>query len=906
MNHIIDVPQDEVSLDRSTPHTTRSPLIRCSMQMTSTNDRSSHVRGALGECIVRPLLPIRSLMFNQISILALLVGTLALASPATAAAASVWSAPSAPIYPATVPYIDTESLSCTSASFCAAASTDGNLLTYNGKSWSAPVAVDSNLGEGITKVSCGSASFCMAATESETRTEPPFSEVTTWNGATWSAPSEPPVETDVGFGLSCPSTSFCMLVGGTESAIYNGSSWSKPIEVEPEEGAYGIYSGYQIYLETVSCTSSSYCVAVGEGQSGPLGAAFTLAAYVYNGTTWSSPPEFVYSLDAPNPVVSCPSAGFCALTGQQYEAQTGSVLTNNSVGTQFWEPPEPPYPEEYPVVAGPTVSCATASFCVLAGASSNNINANGNASIYSGGLNWSTATTIDEGSPIAAISCPSITFCMAIDYLGRTMVYSGNSPNPPPSSTSPPAISGNAEVWQSLSCNPGSWSGSPTPTISYQWQRDGAAIGGATGSNYTVEAADIGHALTCVVTADNSVGKTSAISAAVHVPVSSYSGGSCPDVAIFGARGSGEDNTASNVGMGPVPYQVAQEIRNRLPIGLRVEMIGVNYLAVGPLGAVANGSDYLNSVSTGAQVLVDGYNGQVGLVSLVMSCPKAEVVLIGLSQGSHVIHYAMSLAPTQPSAVTRRIAAILLFGDPVRQPHQSYNIGNQDASGVLSNLGPLPGNTGPPSIASYLEPVTQSYCLPKDPICDYTGLGDLAKNRGIHDGYGSSPYIAAAASFAVRHIRVALVAHAATAAVGTGARATMARAGKSHRNHPRHRCVDRQAGLYDAASVCPRMTHGTRPQRSATYRGSSRDGDKITMKASGNAASVSVKVVDSCGAVFTGSIVVTRGGIFDGTTPEGFEITGLFANKRIVGGTLTDPSCKSLPIRGFTLRRPGY
>ncbi|MFI4992441.1 MAG: hypothetical protein ACHQCH_02350, partial [Solirubrobacterales bacterium] len=58
-----------------------------------------------------------------------------------------------------------------------------------------------------------------------------------------------------------------------------------------------------------------------------------------------------------------------------------------------------------------------------------------------------------------------------------------------------------------------------------------------------------------------------------------------------------------------------------------------------------------------------------------------------------------------------------------------------------------------------------------------------------------------------------------------------------------------------------------------------------------------------CGAVFTGSIEVTKGGIFDGTTPEGFEITGLFANKRIVRGTLTDPSCRSLPIRSFTLRR---
>jgi streptogramin lyase len=260
-----------------------------------------------------------------------------------------------------------------------------------------------------------------------------------------------------------------------------------------------------------------------------------------------------------------------------------------------------------------------------------------------------------------------------------------------PANTSPPTISGNAKIWQTLSCNPGSWSGSPLPTFSYQWQRNGIAVSGATSPSYTVELPDMGHALTCVITAENSVGTAHVTSAAVRVSAGSLSGGSCPDVAIFGARGSGEDNTAANVGMGPVPYLVAQQIRNDLPIGLRVEMIGVNYPAVSALAAaIGTGSNYLNSVINGAEILVEGYNGQVGLVSLVRSCPKATIVLVGLSQGAQVIHYTMSLAPPHPSAVTSRIAAVLLFGDPVRQPHQSYNVGSQTAKGVLTDLGPLP------------------------------------------------------------------------------------------------------------------------------------------------------------------------------------------------------------------------
>lgn len=510
-----------------------------------------------------------------------------------------------------------------------------------------------------------------------------------------------------------------------------------------------------------------------------------------------------------------------------------------------------------------------------------------------------------DGSPIGVYSLAAgpegdLWFTGTNGEIGRVNFH--GIPPAAPTNTSPPTISGNAKIWQTLSCNPGSWSGSPLPTFSYQWQRDGIAVSGATSPSYTVELPDIGHALTCVITAENSAGTAHVTSAAVHVSVGSLSSGSCPDVAIFGARGSGEDNTAANVGMGPVPYLVAQQIRNDLPIGLRVEMIGVNYPAVPALAAaIGTGSNYLNSVVNGAEVLVEGYNGQVGLVSLVRSCPKVTVVLVGLSQGAHVIHYAMSLAPPHPSVITSRIAAILLFGDPVHQPNQSYNVGSQTAKGVLTDLGPLPGNSGPPNIVSYIQPVTQSYCLHHDPICESTTPGNLLANNSIHSSYGSSAYIAAAASFAVNHIKAAIVARATMAS--TQPTLAVAHASRARRSHTSHRCVFHQTDPYYATSVCPHIIHGVSPQRRRTYTGTSRDGDKITMTSSANAASVSVTVVDRCGIVFSGSIIVTRDGVFDGTTPGGFEITGLVTSKRAIRGTITDPSCENLRIRSFTLRR---
>ena len=96
-----------------------------------------------------------------------------------------------------------------------------------------------------------------------------------------------------------------------------------------------------------------------------------------------------------------------------------------------------------------------------------------------------------------------------------------------PYNTAGPSVSGTATVGSLLSCSSGSWTGEPelalsvgwplTSPFSYQWLRDGAPIAGATSPAYIVQAADVGHALVCEVTATNVAGRTSARSAAVAV-----------------------------------------------------------------------------------------------------------------------------------------------------------------------------------------------------------------------------------------------------------------------------------------------------------------------------------------------------------------------------------------------------
>lgn len=75
-----------------------------------------------------------------------------------------------------------------------------------------------------------------------------------------------------------------------------------------------------------------------------------------------------------------------------------------------------------------------------------------------------------------------------------------------------PAITGIAQVGQTLTSTTGTWSGSPTYTR--QWQANGVAISGATGATYVVVAGNVGQTIRVVVKATNSSGFVSATSAA--------------------------------------------------------------------------------------------------------------------------------------------------------------------------------------------------------------------------------------------------------------------------------------------------------------------------------------------------------------------------------------------------------
>ena len=349
-------------------------------------------------------------------------------------------------------------ISCTSSSFCMAVgdnpdNTDGIALSYQSGTWK-----ENLLPFQPYVVSCTSSSFCV--TVESGGCAPTYygcnnsvASLYTYNGTTWRQASIP-FGTTI-YQTSCVPSSFCMAVGqnsfGNDVAfLYNGSTW-KQASLPPYTG--GLYAvscvsanfcmvggdnssdvtiSYQAGIWkrislpsgatdplSISCTSTSFCVGV--GQTSGLGGGVVIS---YNGNTWKIDP--IPSYTGPLHSVSCISPSFCMAVGTNYFNNGDTSTINDAVlsyNGNTWK--EDPLPSS--ATGGlAAVSCTSASFCMAV--SNYSLNGSVFALVYNGN-SWeedplpssATATSID------AISCTSTSFCMAVGsvhYGGVAMAFS--------------------------------------------------------------------------------------------------------------------------------------------------------------------------------------------------------------------------------------------------------------------------------------------------------------------------------------------------------------------------------------------------------------------------------------------------------------------------------------------------
>jgi hypothetical protein len=257
--------------------------------------------------------------------------------------------------------------------------------------------------ESFRSVSCPSASFCVAV-------GPKYA--LTYNGTSWSAPTKIDDGDYLGQSVSCSSATFCAELGydgpGVSYALtYNGKSWAAPTNIDYVNGTI---SG----IDSVSCPSATFCVAVGTAEGAYV---FTHYALTYNGTSWSAPTQIDNS-DSGGYFnsVSCPSATFCTAV-----SDTGYALTYNgtswSGGTNIAPNPPGTCSTSCSHEGLTSVSCPSATFCVA-------VDYDGDALTYNG-TSWSAPTHI--GGDEDGVSCPSATFCVAVDQNGDALTYNGRS-----------------------------------------------------------------------------------------------------------------------------------------------------------------------------------------------------------------------------------------------------------------------------------------------------------------------------------------------------------------------------------------------------------------------------------------------------------------------------------------------
>jgi hypothetical protein len=244
---------------------------------------------------------------------------------------------------------DLTAIACTSVSDCIAVGSHQTWRSiaprplaeqWNGHNWTllaTPRPPNGNWAQ-FTGVSCASARDCLAVGgyHDGSLREQPFAEQ--WNGSTWTVVTVPDTGTAKFTAVDCPDASYCLAVGfhsiqgGTVpvrplAEAWNGTSW----QVERVPSTTGIDTG----LYGVSCTTVSWCLAVGgyqaaNGHSGP----FPLAEE-WTGMSWRP-------VKAPSPSadfselysISCLTPAHCLAAGTTATQNTLAELWNGTT----WHP----------------------------------------------------------------------------------------------------------------------------------------------------------------------------------------------------------------------------------------------------------------------------------------------------------------------------------------------------------------------------------------------------------------------------------------------------------------------------------------------------------------------------------------------------------------------------------------
>lgn len=331
-------------------------------------------------------------------------------------------------------------VSCVPSGFCVAGDQSGDVLTYNGSSWSQPVRISRGDLPEITRISCASSVFCIAAFQAAAGGPGGdwIPKVSTWNGSTWSAPtglvaqatgrvsaltcapnsttclagadgavmsyadgvwtSVAPLAGIAVTSLSCSDPTFCVALTGTGAFTYSAGNWSGFHSLDPTGS-----------LADVSCAAVADCIAIGPSVSFHLQGTWSQTA---------STPGFSY----PPVGLSCPATTSCLAVDQ-------AGVTARFDGTSWTAVAVPSGPTTTRVT---DLACVSEVRCLVTGEVSRVFTSDpatpaGLVFVWDG-ASWTTDLDVDpDRGYLMGVSCPTRRFCMAVDQSGNVVEYDGSS-----------------------------------------------------------------------------------------------------------------------------------------------------------------------------------------------------------------------------------------------------------------------------------------------------------------------------------------------------------------------------------------------------------------------------------------------------------------------------------------------
>ncbi len=281
--------------------------------------------------------------------------------------------------------------------------------TDGGTTWSThPAAI---AGAAMQVVSCYSATRCVAAgmAQAGSNAVGPAGFVSTDGGSTWAAYPMPGTSSDDALSMSCPSSTTCVATGtalpaggGTATpwivdTANGGTSWttSTPPSTPPGLDA----------LTSVSCTSSTTCLAVSPGNydtTTPIAIETT-----DGGSSWTSLTGFPSGAGALDGI-SCPTATGCTAVGAARLGQVATILQTTD-GGKTWSTKAAPEG----MAQLPAIGCYGTFRCTAVGYDAARTTAFIEAT-GDGGATWSSQTPPPSPMSLESVSCPAPSQCTAV------------------------------------------------------------------------------------------------------------------------------------------------------------------------------------------------------------------------------------------------------------------------------------------------------------------------------------------------------------------------------------------------------------------------------------------------------------------------------------------------------------